>query len=268
MHDDLEQRLVALRPELEPTLAATRRARAAALEALPRKDPTTRRLHLPTGGGWRVTALAAAVVAIAAPAYAIATQVIDFWSQPPAPTVIKKRFEALFVTGAPPKMDPQAIPDETRLATTFTFSDQNYPLWVAPTATGHVCAEFLGFGGGCSTDVSLEEQLSAPPDDVKPWLLNVMVGAANGQNLLAGIITEPSAARLELVFSDGMQKPVDFVWVSDPINAGFFMAQLPTDPEAPQATVLRLFDGDGGLLAESHEVQLPPGPRGASSSKP
>jgi hypothetical protein len=249
--DELESSLIAVRPKLGPTATATLRARTAALAAFA-ESHRTRGARRPLTK--RVAVLVAAAAVIGAPAYAITTGVIDFWSQKPAPSIIKKRFDALFVTGAPPKMDPQALVDETRLVTVFKFGDADFPLWVAPTATGRVCAEFLDFGGGCTGGVADWESAAVPPGEIKPWLLSSMVGGTNGRNFLAGVITAPEAARLDLSLSDGTTRSVEFVWVSAPINAGFYMTELPASTSPLRAVALRLFDDHGQLLTETHEV--------------
>ncbi len=254
--DDVERRLTALRPQLYPSIEATSRARDAVLDAHAKsfKRRVSRR-------PLRAITAIAVLALLAAPAYALVTHVIDFSHTTKAPTVIKKRFKALFVSGAPPKMDPQAIVSATRLVTTFRVGGQQFPLWVAPTATGHVCAEFLGYAGGCTAAVV---DPHPDPGEVAPWGLNLMVGAISHHNYLAGIITAQLAFRLELELNDGTTRPISFVWVSDPINAGFFMTSLPPNEATVQPVALKLLDDAGHVIAESSQVQSPPGPRSLS----
>jgi hypothetical protein len=113
-----------------------------------------------------------------------------------------------------------------------------------------VCAEFVGFAGGCT---------SAGPQP--SGSLNPIFGTVNHRTFVAGIITASAAIRLELVFSDGATEPLNFVWVSDPIDAGFFMTTLEESGRA-QPLALRLLDAAGRVLSET-DLQSSTGPRGA-----
>jgi hypothetical protein len=53
--------------------------------------------------------------------------------------------------------------------------------------------------------------------------------------------------------------PVSFVWMATPINAGFYLTELPSNAVYPATLSLR--DANGNLLAKSEPLTPPQGPR-------
>jgi hypothetical protein len=255
--DELERTLVALRPRLQPSSVATERVLEAVLQVHAQnvgRSGSRRSVRL---------VIALAVIALlAAPAYALVTHVIDFSHSTKAPTIIQKRFQVLFKSGAPPGMDPRVIADETRRVTVFHPSSGRVPLWVAPTQTGGFCSEFVDVDGGCIADRAF---IGVRPtlDGFKPWLLAPSLSyvgrAGGGASYITGVVLPKEASRLELSLADGSVQPVTFVWVSSPIDAGFYLVELPSTASYP--ATLSLFDREGNLLSRSESLSPPPGPR-------
>jgi hypothetical protein len=219
------------------------------------------------GAGRRVRLIVAlaAIALLAAPAYALVTHVIDFSNSTKAPTVIQKRFQALFKSGAPPGMDPGVIADETRRVTVFHSPSRRVPLWVAPTQTGGFCFEFVDVVGGCVAHRAFGA-VRPTVEGFKPWLLAPSLSSvrdpkrtSSGSTYVSGVVLPNNASRLELSFADGSVEPVTFVWVSSPIDAGFYLVELPTTAAYP--ATLMLFDGEGNLLSRSESLSPPEGPR-------
>jgi hypothetical protein len=212
----------------------------------------------------------AAVLLIAAPSYALVTHVIDFSDKAPAPSVVRKRFHMLFSSGAPPGMDPRVIADQTRLVTVFKLPSGDFPLWVAPTKTNGLCEEIVDLWGGCIADRNFPGIESIEHEGFKPWLLDVTYGGVRDVKrgidnaYVSGVVLPKEASRLELRLDDGTVRAVTFVWVSPPIDAGFFLIELPRDRTGVYPAVLSLFDAEGHLLSQSEPLQPPHRPRSLS----
>jgi hypothetical protein len=207
----------------------------------------------------------ALIVLLAAPAYALVTHVIDFSHSTNAPTVIQKRFQMLFKSGAPPGMDPRVIAGETRRVRVFRLPSGSFPLWVAPTETGGFCFEFVGVDGGCIADRTFTG-VGGGSEGFRPWLLAPSLSyvrdpksAPSGSTYITGVVLPKEGSRLELSFADQSVRPVTFIWVSPPINAGFYLVELPTKAAYP--ATLKLLDEKGSLLSRSESLSPPPGPR-------
>ena len=107
----------------------------------------------------RLLVLAAAgallLVLLATPAFGLRQALLDlvgredvsFERSEPAPLVVKRRFDDLAV-GAPARMDPGAIPSQTRRVS-FDTGQRKRELFVTPTRRGGFCYMLEGYGGGC-----------------------------------------------------------------------------------------------------------------------
>jgi hypothetical protein len=192
-----------------------------------------------------VTAVLATLVAT--PAFGVRGALLDllgrsdvrFTAAPPAASVIKREF-ADMSSGAPKGMDPRVTPGEARLAATLEFGGVKRHVWVAPTETGGFCYLFEGLSGGCTeikTDpLILDGGFVARPGATTPAMES-----------LAGRIYSTQATQLSVAFEDGRTMVLPFVYVSEPIGAGFF-AYKPTPAEEqpghrPLAIVVADADG-------------------------
>jgi hypothetical protein len=218
----------------------------------------SRRLQRPRLTPRRIVAAGIlAAVVVAAPAYAIATDVIDFSSAEPASLVVRKQFADLGAGAPIPEMDPRVLPLATRKVTTFHPATGNYTLWVAPTARGGFCDEFGSLGGGCVA--SRETPTGFPPladSEVNPWLLDVILRQrAAAPEFIGGSVLATGTARLELSFEDGSRADLPVTWVSKPIGAGFFLYAVPAEHQASghRPSVLVARDGSGKVLAQTAE---------------
>jgi hypothetical protein len=167
---------------------------------------------------------------VATPAFGVRGALLDllgrrevpFTPAPPAASVIKREF-ADMSSGAPKGMDPRVTPGEARLAATLEFGGVIRHVWVAPTATGGFCYLFEGLSGGCTEiktgPIILDGGFGARPGAITPSLES-----------LAGRIYSTQATQLRVAFEDGRTMVLPFVYVSEPIGAGFF-AYKPTPAE-------------------------------------
>lgn len=170
---------------------------------------------------------------------------VEFEEGTPAPDVVRREFEDLGL-GAPPGMDPQAVPQQTRLVGTFTLRGKPRKLWVAPTRRGGFCYLLAGASGGCLRNeplprgrVAVTYSASAKPEEP------VEAGP------LQGWVLDDAAARIVIEFEDGRSVDVPFTYVSAPIDAGFFAYDLPAanrrEPHRPKSVAV--FDADDDEIA-------------------
>jgi RNA polymerase sigma factor (sigma-70 family) len=180
-----------------------------------------RRLMVPVAVGLTVLA--------AAPTLAFQRQLVDFFAGEPAPAKIQLDFESMRKHSAEasarlgaPQYTPVGLAREVM---TVMLDGEMRPLWVVPTEQGAFCYR-LHFHGSCL----------APEDAAGPLRIGgggLMTGATDGLDWAVGPVLEPKAQRLELLYQDGERVVIPFVWVSPPIDAGFYAYDVP--PEHEQA---------------------------------
>jgi hypothetical protein len=169
--------------------------------------------------------VAAVVLAIlAAPALGLAPPFLDFFSSKHASKRVVHSF-ALLNVGAPRGMSPHVISGETRRVTTYRLSNgKTMPLWVAPTRKGGFCVTF-GFGGGCtSSRPRAPSSNHDQPGDRNAAQIELGI---YGSRVLAGDVFDARIARIEIRFRHAPAASVPLLWVSPPINAGFFLYEIP-----------------------------------------
>jgi hypothetical protein len=144
--------------------------------------------------------------------------------------------------GAPPGMESSVIPNETRKVA--TFGDKT--LWVAPTREGGFCAILIPGGGGCDrlgTFPLTVTYSGGVPGPFSPS--NPVVGE------ISGSVNARWSVALEIRFQDGDVIKPQLVWVSQPINAGFFVQPIPAEHRQPGHLISAVvaLDRDGKLVA-------------------
>jgi hypothetical protein len=197
-----------------------------------------------------VTALAVAAISCLgiAAAYALDHPIVDFSSAPKGPTKVVNDFGSLEV-GAPDGMAPGVLPHEARRITTVTIDGKEHVLWVAPTKKGGFCEQWSDLTGGCRAD----------RHDRFAERIDVTYGGT-GPDFLSGSFFENAADKLELAYADGTTDEIPFVWVTAPIDAGFYLFRVPdahrVDEHRP--TEMRLYDAGGKLLRSQRLEHLSP----------
>jgi hypothetical protein len=175
---------------------------------------------------------------------------INFGASKPAPALVRRDFASL-TFGAPPSMDPQAIANQARAVTEFNIGGRRRTLWVAPTRRGGFCWQIEKYLGGCFARrptthlVVTAGYLAASPRSQVPARVD-------------GVVLTPRAERLVAEFRDGATLDIPFVFVSKPINAGFYVFDVPREhqqrPTSIRAVTAR--DSDGKLVG-SAELPIP-----------
>jgi len=192
-------------------------------------------------------AVAAALLAPAAIVAAILARTnVIFSSSKPAPNLVKKKFSDLgFHSGSRFGIEPLAA--LAREVGTFSFGGHRHKLWVVPTRRGGFCWTFERSSGGCTT----------APFERSPIGLSYLEDLIEGTidtaaSQITGIV-ERGVERVQVRYADGSTSDVPVVYVSPPIDAGFFAADIPARhfTKATRATAVVALDGGGRELGRS-----------------
>ena len=209
-----------------------------------------------------VLALAAVVAAVvaAAPALGLGGQLVRiFESGEPAPAPIARSFAGLD-RDAPPGFRTGVAASQTRKLAL----PGNVALWVAPTSRRGFCIFVEGGGGQCDTTRALKFW---PTFSIGGDLSHQGV-IENGPVLIDGSTTLNDAASVEVQFEDGSSVTLPIVWVSAPIDAGFFGYDVPAAHlrvgARPNLLILRDADGNE-LRRDSSAFEVPAFRRGPST---
>jgi hypothetical protein len=117
---------------------------------------------------------------------------------------------ARFDLGAPPHLPPDAIAWQSRIITSVRLRDGTHTLYVAPTTRGGFCYEWTGDGtGGCA-------ELGTGP-----------LAASWRTGRVVGVISAIAMSSVTVSFTDGTSGTPQIAWISAPINAGFFLYEIP-----------------------------------------
>lgn len=193
-----------------------------------------------------ILALAGAIVvglAIAVPASGLSQDIINWFSAPTAPTATQKSFQSLDI-GAPAGMAP-GVSGSARSVMDAEIAGKDVHLWVAPTRSGGFCLELEGYGGGCDRNRQLP--------------ITWTIGTAKSLAVLSGDVLSSEVNHLTLRFASGHSVSIPVVYVSEPINASFFIYQLQTEDWPATLEAVR---DDGSVIASttlpSFRVPTPP----------
>jgi hypothetical protein len=182
------------------------------------------------------------VVLLATPAFGVLLDLIGRTDVPftgsSAPTRIQRTFFDMSLA-APKGMGPQAIASQTRRVGTLG----GRALYIAPTRSGGFCWEIARSGGGCET--KRERPLNVI------WAMKERRGGPVFVQAVMGTISAPAAQTLTVEYRDGTSKRLPFVWVTKPIDAGFFSFRIPPAHQdgAARATAVTIRDRSGTLIS-------------------
>ena len=144
--------------------------------------------------------------------------------------------------GAPAELAPGAIVSQTRVITSVKMSDGTHTLYVSPTKQGGFCFEWTGAAGGC-------QQFGPSP-----------VGITWGGNQIVGTAGSAYVSSVKIKFTDGTSAEPSITWISVPINAGFFLYDIPAGKTAAEVDG---YDAGGTLVGRDH-----PGGEPSDSASP
>lgn len=222
---------------------ATRlRARSAGAPAATQAAPSAPRRRRPGRAVLAVAGPAAALIA-AGSAIGLNLDVVEFSSAERAPQPIQREFSDLSV-GAPPGMDPGAIAGDTRKVMTRTVGNRLRTLWVAPAKSGGFCAVWTELVGGCRAP-------GGPDLSATYFVRPASEGGYAVVEMMAGSVSHERVKAVEVRFQDGTAVRTKVVWVSAPINAGFFIYEVPVRHRTPGSLVSAVvgLDSRGDVVA-------------------
>ncbi len=217
--------------ELLATLAAANPVPAAELdldaglrEALRRGRSGSRLAQPParvTRGRLGVFAGLAALVVVAS-ALALGSPTVDFFSAKKAPSWEFVNFGRLsrlqaYLTGRRLGNGMQ-LAAPAREITDVKFGGKDHVLVVAPLKGGGICSSWSGgyLGSSCG---ELDRGNPLEPHLVRAGIAQIIA--------VDGIVNSHAASELRVVFQDGTTATIPVVYVSKPIDAGFFLFPLP-----------------------------------------
>ena len=249
MADDVAQRLRALRHPGDDAdwMGVVRLARVA-----------------PRSRAYKVLAaaavLAGALALVAAPALGLRAALIRaFEETEPAPPDVQQSFNSLDAD-TPPAHAMQVKGLEARK---LVFPS-GLALWIAPTARGGFCwAAPVGAGSCDATRAIRFDPVYSIPGDI-----DTDGRIKDGPVRIDGSTVSSDAERVEIRFADGTVDSVPVVWVTAPIEAGFFAYEVPSEhwAEGARPTLVILRDGVGSELArDSSAFEFPEFRRGPST---
>jgi hypothetical protein len=205
--DRLSQRAQHLRAEItrqrRPALARVGRSRILALAAL---------------------ALALAAVLLATPAFGLRDRIVHLFAagEQHPPELIQRFFRNQ--PSGPPGTTSGAMPAKARVALAATIPGYgSRVLWVAPTKAGGFCSTWIGCDARRTIPFQATLTIAGPTSrNSQP-----MPGSADVHVFFEGQTILRLAASAVLRFEDGSSDGVRIVWVPKPIDAGFFLYELP-----------------------------------------
>jgi hypothetical protein len=194
---------------------------------------------------WALPVAAALTAIVVGSALAFYRDSIDFWSAPAAPERIVVDFRTMRAI-ASPRLGLNVIPGEARRVAFFEIDGKRRGLFVAPTEDGGYCWR-LHFVGKCARTGPLQESFG--------W--GFLETDSGGAAWINGDFLDPDITRIEVEYEDGTTSAVPLVWVTAPIEAGFYSFDVPQEHRVAghRAVAIRAFNDDGSEVV-SREVPI------------
>jgi hypothetical protein len=225
-------------------------------------DEVLRRAGKRRGRRRLVVAVAAGALALAVPtAFALHGSVIDFLQSEPAPARLVQEFERMD-EGAPPHLDNRVVYGQTRKVFVRILDDgKEWTLWVAPNRKGGYCTALVREGqrGGFGCLWADRPPVSHAVAIAGPITSGGVI--EGGPFLVSGSVEIADAQAVEIEYEDGSLESQALTWVSEPIDAAFFLFDVHRphwqQGSRPERLVVRDADGQE-LFAEPLKPLLPP----------
>ena len=183
---------------------------------------------------------------VAVPALALTgvVSVREWFTQKAAPTATIKRFDELRLE-APPRYLPNVISGQARVVDTLPLgSGENLNFVVAPTRQGGYCFELGRLALGCNAQRKIR------------FIAGVTIPNRAGGGIAYGSLLGTNVGTVTISRRDGRQRETRALRVSAPIDASFFMIELPNVRAALPLTIT-VEDLNGDTLA-SKRITPPP----------
>lgn len=151
-----------------------------------------------------------------------------------APYLVKRDFADQSI-GIPKNMNPQVIASQSRRVASFPLFGKEAVVYVAPTRKGGFCVTFGKMTGTCARSRPKASDYPRETGSLNPHLLSVISGMSRVPGTRAqfhaglyGVVFANNAASLRVEYEDHTSVQIPFVFVSKPIDAGFFIWGRPS----------------------------------------
>jgi hypothetical protein len=212
-----------------------------------RRRARTRRVRR----GVTVALAAALAVAVATPALGLHRVVVDWLEAAPAPERTQRNFDQLSVIHG--DEGPGIVPGSARKVAEFRHDGKLHVLSVTPTEDGGFCYQWTDLFGSCRAAQSAPAGQPRHPDDVAAYRIGAthLVGERDAVEIVGGNVLGAEVERLVAVYADGAREEIPLIWVSPPIDAGFYLHWVPKERRRPgrHLTALVAEDASGGVVA-------------------
>lgn len=226
----------------------------------------------------RVVLVAASLllaVVLSAPALGWPRTILDWLDAEEASSEAKLDFARLGI-GAPAEYELGVEHEQARKVTTVARGSKSYALSVAPTKSGGFCFWWKDLTASCRQERRPPAYQERSSRDLATFRLGTIwePDARGVMQSIAGNLIGDDIDQLSAVYADGSRETIPVVWVSAPINAGFYLYFVPDEHRVPgkHLTELLATDADGDAVARQtfaltpaseleRPVQLPDGLR-------
>ena len=197
-------------------------------------------------------AIAILAVIVATPAFGLQSHITNLFSsnkQQRPPELIQRLFRNMDVY---PGGANGVIPSKARIAIEARVPGYGTKtIWVAPTRNGGFCST-----AGCDRDRAMPLHATLVITGPTSRNSQPMPHSSHVHVFLAGDTLIHRAARVAVQFEDLSWERTPLVWVSRPIDAGFFLYELPKAhwQIGKRPIMLAVEDAHGNDLAENSEV--------------
>lgn len=186
------------------------------------------------------------LIALAAPAFAFRSEIIDWITAKQAPRSVVVEFGQLDVMSRPyAALD--LLPRQARRVTSVKIGRATSVLYIAPTKGGGFCALW-----STSTPQCLAS--SQRSHGVLGSFGYTSMYPALGVDDVEGIVLARDA-EVTLHYADGTSTEVPYVWVTKPIDAGFFLYGIPDDMRLGNRRPVALTVTRNGTVVARHRIE-------------
>jgi len=202
-----------------------------------------------------------AAIAVVAPAFGLHRVVIDFFSAEDAPERVQVEFIQLGIVG-PIQLGPNVVPNSARKVMDVRLNGKVRPVYVAPTRDDGFCVRFV-FTTSCRYRTPPTGHRPRYGNDLKAYVLGAG-GTRDGAGIVqmtAGSLLDDDVQVVVAEFADGTSVELPIIWVSPPIDAGFYFLDIAEEHRHEGAQLVRLVarDADGDDVARQNFPLPKPG---------
>jgi len=228
----------------------------AAIEAKARLESQPRGWRRPRRMAVVVAATAALALLVVSPAIGLRGHIVRLFSDaPPAPERVVESLTAL-EEGAPALQGGSSTIDAREVLDEPVGFDQRAVVWLAPRTGGGFCSLFelqrldgTSQGGGAECVPLMKSRLRF--ETSLSGSVSSTGEIVSGPVLIDGWVSLAKADSVDVQFEGGEAVALPFVWVSAPVNVGFFVYGVPQTHwqpgHLPTAIVVR--DAEGNKIA-------------------